>query len=153
MRPPKPIPSGTTDRLRALLRGAKTKAEFQTIQCVWLRARLNLPARDVAEAIGWHPSSVRRVQSLFLKEGEEALKRVGRGGGRRHENLTLEQETGLLAPFLEKMKSGEDFPVKEVKAIYEKTLGREVPKSTIYRMLSRHGWRSKTRRKRPGPER
>jgi hypothetical protein len=31
--------------------------------------------------------------------------------------------------------------VSRVKAAYEQALGRKVPKSTVYRMLARHGWR------------
>jgi transposase len=31
--------------------------------------------------------------------------------------------------------------VNEVKAVYEEAVGRSVPKSTVYRMLARHGWR------------
>ena len=31
--------------------------------------------------------------------------------------------------------------MSRVKAAYEQVLGRKVPKSTIYRMLARHGWR------------
>ena len=31
--------------------------------------------------------------------------------------------------------------ISRVKAAYEQILGRKVPKSTVYRMLARHGWR------------
>ena len=31
--------------------------------------------------------------------------------------------------------------VSRIKAAYEQALGRKVPKSTVYRMLARHGWR------------
>lgn len=146
MRPPRPLPEGSKELLEELLKKAKTKAEFQTIQCVWLRASLGLSAKDVAEAIGWHPSSVRRVQSLFLRDGVEALKRVGRGGGRRHQNLTLNSERELLRAFFERADAGERVDVKEIKKAYEDAVGREVPKSTVYRMLSRHGWRMFGRR-------
>jgi transposase len=146
MRPPRPLPEGSQEILEELLKKAKTKAEFQTVQCVWLRAALGLSAKDVAQSIGWHPSSVRRVQSLFLRDGVEALKRVGRGGGRRHQNLTLNAERELLKSFFERADSGERIDVKEIKQAYEDAVGRDVPKSTVYRMLSRHGWRMFGRR-------
>ena len=31
--------------------------------------------------------------------------------------------------------------VNEVKAAYEEIIGHSVPKSTVYRVLARHGWR------------
>ena len=31
--------------------------------------------------------------------------------------------------------------MSRVKAAYEEVLGRKVPKSKVYRMLARHGWR------------
>jgi hypothetical protein len=31
--------------------------------------------------------------------------------------------------------------VSRVKQAYEQAVGRVVPKSTVYRMLARHGWR------------
>ena len=59
---------------------AKTKAEFQSVQCLWLRASLKLSADQVALAIGWHPNSVRKLQARYFKEGEAALRRGGKGG-------------------------------------------------------------------------
>jgi transposase len=65
---------------------------------------------------------------------------VGRGG-RRRENLSVEDEKRLLKTFIKKAKGGGVLVVTEVKAAYEKAVGRPVPKSTVYRMLARHGWR------------
>jgi hypothetical protein len=49
---PQPLPEGTAERLAAMLKGAKNKAEYQRIQCVWLRAALGLPASQIATALG-----------------------------------------------------------------------------------------------------
>ena len=99
MRTPKPLSNEAIERLAKDLKQAKTKAEFQAVQCLWLRVSLGLSADQVATAIGWHPSSVRKLQSLYLREGCTALKRTGRGG-RRRQNLTLEEEQNLLHGFL-----------------------------------------------------
>jgi len=96
--------------------------------------------RDTALAIGWDPSSVRRLQSKYLKEGEAALI-VSARRGRHRENLSQEEEKELLEPFFEKSKAGGILIVKEIKLAYEGKVGGKVPKSTIYRMLARHGWR------------
>jgi len=147
MRPQRPISAEQTEGLRVLLREAKTKADFQRVQCVWLRATLGLSSSETARAIGWSPGRVRIVQSRYLKEGESALIGVGRGG-RRRENLSVKQEDGLLAQFLEKAGDGTVLVVAEVKKAYEEAVGHGVPKSTVYRMLARHGWRKVAPRRR-----
>jgi len=84
-----------------------------------------------------------RIPSLvmsFRRRGEAALIGVGRGG-RRHQNLTVVQEDELLRPFLEQAASGGILEVSPIKAAYERTVGHGVPRSTIYRLLARHGWR------------
>jgi transposase len=103
-------------------------------------ASLKLSADQVAIAIGWHPNSVRKLQARYFKEGEAALRRGGRGG-RYFQNLTLEKERQLLEEFLAQAERGEILEVSRVKAAYEQILGCKVPKSSIYRMLVRHGWR------------
>ena len=140
MRTPKPLSNEVIERLAKDLKQAKTKAEFQAVQCLWLRVSLGLSADQVATAIGWHPSSVRKLQSLYLREGGTALKRTGRGG-RRRQNLTLEEERNLLQEFLYQSELGGILEVSRVKAAYEQAVGHKVPKSTVYRMLARHGWR------------
>lgn len=140
MRKPKELPEGALESLANGLKQAKTKAQFQSVQCLWLRASLGLTADQVATAIGWHPNSVRKLQARYFKEGEAALKRGGRGG-RYFQNLTIEEERQLLQEFLAQSEAGGMLEVSRVKAAYEQALGRQVPKSTVYRMLARHGWR------------
>jgi transposase len=65
---------------------------------------------------------------------------VGRGG-RRHENLSLDEEKALLEEFSPVAERGGMLEVSAVKAAYEARVGHAVPKSTVYRMLKRHGWR------------
>jgi transposase len=145
MRTPAPLPSGSKELLRQLLKKAKTKTQFQRVQCVWLRAFLGLSSQEVAVAIGWNTSSVRHLQARYLKEGEEALRASGRGG-RYRANMTADEENSFLSSFLEKATQGEILMVREVKKAYEEAVGHAVPKSTIYRMLARHGWRKITPR-------
>ncbi len=145
MRRPAPLPPGSKESLGQLLKKVKTKTQFQRVQCLWLRASLALSSHDVAVAIGWHTSSVRHLQAQYLKEGEEAL-RASRRGGRYRANMTADEEHAFLSSFLEKAARGEILMVGEVKRAYEKAVEHAVPKSTIYRMLARHGWRKITPR-------
>jgi len=140
MRPPRPFPEGSVEKLEQALRRARSKAEFQRVQCVWLRAVLGLNANQVAQAVGWQPTSVRRLQSQFWRRGEALWGHPGRGG-RRHQNLTREEEARLLEGFLPRAEQGRLLEVSRVKQAYEQAVGHAVPKSTVYRMLARHGWR------------
>jgi transposase len=140
MRPAKAFRKGAAEKLKTALKQAKTKSEFQRIQCLWLRASLGLNADQVAQAVGWLPASVRRLQAQYLKKGEILLKSAGRGG-RRHQNLTRQEEQDLLERFTVKAKRGGMLEVSPVKLAYEKAVGHAVPKSTVYRMLARQEWR------------
>jgi transposase len=136
--------------LNQALKQAKSKAEFQRIQCLWLRASLGLNADQVATALGWQPTSVRRLQAQYLKEGEQVLRAGGRGG-RRNQNLTIEQERQLLTRFSTQAKEAGMLEVSQIKRAYQEIIGHSVPKSTVNRMLARQGWR-KIAPRRPHPE-
>ena len=140
MRPPRPMPEGARERLALLMKEAKSKGEYQRVQCVWLRAALGMTAPAVAVALGWNPGTVRVFQARYFKEGESIFGGVGQGG-RHRQNLSLEQEDALLEAFLGEAERGEILQVSDVKARYQEAVGHEVPKSTVYRLLARHGWR------------
>jgi transposase len=140
MRTPKPISIKATESLKKLLEVTMTKADFRRVLCIWLRARLSMPSHEVAEAVGYNSGTVRRIQARYLKEGESSLLGKGRGG-RRYGNMSIDQEAQFLTIFIEKAKAGGVIVVSEIKSTYEKAIGHKVPKSTVYRMLDRHGWR------------
>jgi transposase len=123
-----------------MLQEANSKADYQRIQCVWLRAALGLHAAQIAIALGWQVSSVRQVHSDYLRHGETVLR--GKAvGGRHRQNLTWEQEKELLTPFLEQAAVGGVLVVAPVQAAYEGAVGRPVHHSVVYRALHRQGWR------------
>lgn len=140
MRTPRPFPIESAENVQELLKKAKTKLEFQRVQCVWMRLKKNLSAPDIADLIGWNVSSVRRVHAHYYKHREEMFKGVGRGG-RHRENLSKEKEEKLLNQFFDKAKDGGILVVSEIKLAYEREVGHKVPKSTVYRMLTRRDWR------------
>src|SRR5512134_3998901 len=86
MPPRAPLPKESGEAVAALMRQAKTKAEFQRAQAVWLRVALDLSDSEIATAVGLSANTVRCLQSRFRLRGEAALLGVGRGG-RRRENL------------------------------------------------------------------
>jgi transposase len=140
MRTPKPMPKGAEESLKRLMQETRTKSDYQRVMAVWLRASLKVTASQIATALGWSTSSVHRVHSQYFQQGESALLGVGRGG-RRRQNLSLEQEKSMLSTFFQKAQSGGVLIVSEIKSKYEELVGHPVHKSTVYRMLKRHGWR------------
>jgi transposase len=133
--------------LKELLKKTKTKADFQRVQSIWLRAALEISSDQVALAVGFSPATVKKLWSQYFSGGEKVL--IGQGrGGRRRANLPLEEQERILAHFFDKAKSGEVLVVNEVKSAYEEAVGHAVPKSTVYRMLARHGWRKVAPRRR-----
>src|SRR5262249_38902069 len=74
-----------------------------------------------------------------IAKGEERPKQ--RRGGRRRENLTLEQEMAFLRPFFDEAKTGGILVVSPIKTALEARLGRQSALSCVYRLLPRHGWR------------
>ena len=140
MRTPQPLPEGTAERLAVLLQPARSKAEYQRIQCVWMRAALALSAAQMATALGWPADSVRHVQANSLRQGEAAFASKLQGG-RHHQNLTVEQEKAWRLPFLEPAEAGGVLVVAPVPAVYEAAVGRPVHHSVVYRALHRQGWR------------
>jgi len=69
---------------------------------------------EIALALGWRETSVRRVQSLYFRDGVGALSGMGRGG-RRHENLSQEEENALLDGFFREAKDGGILEVSRIK--------------------------------------
>ena len=62
-------------------------------------------------------------------------------GGRRHENMTLEEEKDFLEQFGEIAEAGQIVEVSEIKKAYDKLIGHETGHGQIYNVLHRHGWR------------
>jgi hypothetical protein len=55
--------------------------------------------------------------------------------------MSLEEEKALLAHFAKAAGAGEMLDIHDLKAAYEKAIGHETSKSTMYNLLARHGWR------------
>jgi len=82
----------------------------------------------------------------FRNNGIDSVK--DKRGGRYREHMTIEEEIEFLKPFEEKSKSGALVVVGGVKKAYEDKVGKKVAKTTIYRLLDKHGFRKITPYKR-----
>lgn len=102
---------------------AATRAStFQRLQCQWLRARQDVSTEAIAQMEGLSVSHVRRIWSDYLRGGLAAAQ--GRPkGGRRHQNLTLEQEHAVLAPLQQQAQAGQLIRAHSLKVRYQARVG------------------------------
>jgi transposase len=122
------------------LKQATGQSQYQRIQCVLIRATLGSSAAEIAQLLGWSTATVHVMHSRWAKEGE-AIFEVRARGGRHRQHLTVEQEQELLAPFVERAEAGGMLNVGEIQQAYQERSGKAVARSTVYRLLERHGWR------------
>jgi len=130
----------TVERLAERLKLAQGHSEYQRIQCVLIRATLGSTAAQIAQLLGWSVATVHVLHSRWAKEGEGIFD-VRARGGRHHQHLTPEQEQELLAPFVRCAQDGGMLTVAQIQRAYRERTGKDVARSTIYRLLERHGWR------------
>lgn len=130
----------TIERLAERLKRARSRSEYQRIQCVLIRATLGSSAAEIAQLLGWSTGTVHVIHSRWAKQGE-AVFEVRARGGRHHQHLSPEQEAQVLAPFMAQANAGAMLKVAEIQQAYEQRVGKPVAPSTIYRLLERHGWR------------
>jgi transposase len=140
MQPAQPFSPGTKRQLAALFAQASSHAEHERILCVWLRASLGLSSQQIATVLGWHPGSVRKLQARVWREGMGVLEQPGRGG-RHRAHLTVTAEEARLADFCFAAGQGGVVEAAPLRAAYERQAQHPVAKSTLYRLLARHGWR------------
>jgi len=130
----------TVARLADRLKRANSQVEYRRIQCVLIRATLGSTAAQIAQLLGWSTATVHVLHSRWASEGD-AVFDVRNRGGRRHQHLTPEEEHELLAPFVQRASDGGMLTVAELQQAYRERVDKEVARSTIYRLLQRHGWR------------
>ena len=125
--------------LKTALRWKIPPEQRQRIQMVLLRES-GMTQPLIAAAMGVSLSTVNRAHMAYDHGGLEALE-PRPSGGRKRENMALGEEKALLARFAEAAGAGEMLNIHDLKAAYEKAIGHETSKSTIYNLLARHGGR------------
>lgn len=98
------------------------------------------PAKEIALHLGMSVHTVRNLISLYNRQGSKGIETPGKRG-RKNYYLSYDDEVNFLKSFEDKAISGQISTVLEIKKAYEKNVGHEVHKTTIYRLLKRHGWR------------
>ena len=127
------------EEIKIAIKESKDKNEYRRLECLRLRAECKKELKEIAEITGYNEYHVSKIICKYAKQGIKSIKNAQRKGN--HRKLSIEEEKELLAPFLQKAEKGEMLVVSEIHKDYETKTGSKSPKSTIYYMLARHGWR------------
>ena len=101
-------------------------------------ARLARQGR-VEEAAGWLVEEAQICAQPELRVTAGVLLREA--GLNAEVETYFKEEEQFLAPFFAQAENGEIATVAQIQYAFEALVGHEVDESTIYRLLSRHGWR------------
>jgi len=121
---------------------AKAPDLLRMAQTVLIPTILDVPDSTTGQIIGRSRATVVRLRKKFreLCAGRESQER--NWGGRRHGYMTVEEERQFLSQFLDQAEHGGILVVSAIKRAFEALVGRKIAKTTIYRMLDRHDWRT-----------
>jgi transposase len=116
-----------------------TPEVFRRFQCIWLTHVLDLPAQEIAKALDLNVSTIRRIRAEFARDGIRAIDGKGNRGGRRNQCMSFEEEAAFLKAHTELFNRAGIGDIRALKEAFEASVGRTVHKTTIYRLLERHG--------------
>ena len=129
-------------KLKELIKRKNKDICIRRVLCVLFKIEEGWNSEKIASYVGYTPSYIREIQSLYKQIGEEAFHYKPRPEGfRTHENMTLEEEKAFLDEFHHKAIKGNIIEVSSIHEAYEEKLKRKVYRSVIYDLLDRNGWR------------
>jgi transposase len=137
----------STDKLEwahELLAQAHTVEQLRQVQALLLPLEFGLSLEQTARAIGRSVAWTSRLRNRLLAGEMVGSDQHPSRGGRRRQNLSLDQERAALAPLMERARAGGILVVGQVKAELEAALGRPMALSSVYNLLHRHGWHKLT---------
>lgn len=126
---------------RQIVQEAKTSREIRTGLSVLIPRVCGVTNQEAADVLGLGVATVARMQKKIRNQVSGIEEDKGSWGGRRRETLPKEEELDFLAPWVEKAATGGVLVVPPIHAALEERLGHSVARSTVYRILARHGWR------------
>ncbi len=129
------------EQAKEYLSKAKTAEELRQVQAVVMPLEFGLSMEQTARAIGVSTGWACQLRNRFIREGVIPSKDKPSRGGRRRENMSLEEEKAFLAPFFDRAKEGGILVVSEIKNALDQRLGRNVALASAYNLLHRHDWR------------
>jgi transposase len=126
---------------RQLVAGAKTLMQLRQSQSILIPALTGASLETTAAILGLSRDRTCVLRRQFRASGGQGLDAQEQRGGRRRELMSQQDEIKFLTPWAEQAQDGGVLVVPPIHAALERAVGYKVPKSTVYRMLARHGWR------------
>ena len=126
---------------RQAIASAQTVEQLRQAQAVVLPLDYGLSLADTAQVIGVSPGWACQLRRRFMHGQIAGSPDAPTAGGRKRQNMSLDEEREFLAPFLESAAAGGVLVVGQIKAALDKRLGREVALASAYNLLHRHNWR------------
>ena len=128
-------------RARQTIRSDCTVEQFRQAQAVLLPLDHAMSLAETADAIGVSPGWACQLRRRFIQNPSPGAADAPSAGGRKRQNMSLQEEREFLAPFLETAAQGGVLVVGQIKAALDQRLGREVALASAYNLLHRHNWR------------
>ena len=97
---------------------------------------------NTAKLLGIRKSCVFMLRRNLRESGREVLAVRNVRGGRRHQFLSAVQEAQFLNPFRAMAAEQGGIRFADIHRAFERRVGKRVPRSTVYRLLIRQGWRA-----------
>jgi transposase len=135
------VPNEVLQSAMKAARKAKTANDLRAAQAVIIPCRLGLSDRTTGGLLGRSRGSVVRMRNQFRQHHSQKELPVRNWGGRRYGYMSMEEERQFLSRFLDRASQGGAINAGDIKLAFEALVGHKVAKTTIYRMLDRHGWR------------
>lgn len=116
----------------------KHKRIDKKLQVIILRYE-SMTCKEIGEKLGYTKQCVSRLCGEFKKQGlDEYIRSKYKGN---HRSLSVEEEDAILAEFEEKANKGQIISVQQIKAAFDKKIGKDTGRGYIYMVLERKGWR------------
>jgi transposase len=126
------------DRAKDLRDNHTNEREYRAALIVLLKANSDLTREQIAYIFGIDTKTVHNDMET-IRNSENKIK--GEWGGGNNKLMTYEEEEQFLGGFLEDAQTGLIITIPELHFEYDQRVGRQTPRSTIYRLLKRHNWR------------
>ena len=135
---------------KLLIETATTVQQLRRGQAMLLPALTGASMDTTATLLGLGRNQVCVLRRQFRAPDQAPLLgEQDQRGGRRRELLSLEEEARFVQGWSDQAKQGGALSVALIHAALEKKVGKRVPRSTVHRMLGRHGWPKITAKVKP----
>ena len=128
-------------KARDAIATAQTAEQLRQAQAVVLPLDYAMSLADTAQVIGVSAGWTCQLRRRFMRGQVAGAADAPKAGGRKRQNMSVEEEREFLEPFLESAAAGAILVVGEIKAALDKRLGRQVALASAYNLLHRHNWR------------